>query len=216
MRADRLGLMPEASDRDLWIRVRDGSPDALATFFERHARAVYNYCFRRTADWGLAEDLTSAVFLEAWRRRADVAEPDDSMLPWLLGVATNLLRNARRALRRYQAAQSRVPVWHTDPDFADEVARRLDAERRMRSVLEVAGRLPRQDQEVLALCGWMQLSYQDAALALRIPVGTVRSRLSRARARLRELSGSAGQEEGEILDPVVGIRQARGGTDHED
>jgi RNA polymerase sigma factor (sigma-70 family) len=208
--------MAEAGDRDLWILVRNGSPEALATLFERHARAVYNYCFRRTADWGMAEDLTSAVFLEAWRRRQDVAAPDDSMLPWLLGVATNLLRNARRTLRRYQATLGRVPVWHTDPDFADEVARRLDAERRMRSVLEIAGRLPRQDQEVLALCGWMELSYQDAARALQIPVGTVRSRLSRARARLRELSGPAGQEEKEILDPVAGTKHARGGTDHED
>jgi RNA polymerase sigma factor (sigma-70 family) len=208
--------MAEASDCDLWIRVRNGSPEALATLFERHARAVYNYCFRRTADWSMAEDFTSAVFLEAWRRREEVDAPDGSMLPWLLGVATNLLRNASRALRRYQAMLGRVAAWHTDPDFAEEVAKRLDAERRMRSVLEVASRLPREDQEVLALCGWMELSYQDAARALEIPVGTVRSRLSRARARLRELSGPAGQDEGETLDPVAGTKPAGGGIDHED
>jgi RNA polymerase sigma-70 factor, ECF subfamily len=215
---DRLGVMAEVGgDRDLWMQVRSGSPEALGSLFERHARAVYNYCFRRTADWGMAEDLTSAVFLEAWRRRQDVSAPDDSMLPWLLGVATNLLRNARRALRRHHGTLGRFPVWQTDPDFAEDVARRLDAERRMRSVLEVVGQLPRQDQEVLALCGWMELSYEHAARALGIPVGTVRSRLSRARARLRELSGPSEQKEGDVLDHAAGTTlPARGGNDHED
>ena len=64
--------MGQATDGDLWRRAVDGEPDAFGVLFERHAQAVYNYLFRRTADWALAEDLTSVVFLEAWRRRTDV------------------------------------------------------------------------------------------------------------------------------------------------
>ena len=65
----------------------------------------------------------------------------------------------------------------------------------MQDVLALIGRLPRREQEVFALCGWSELSYEDAALALGVPVGTVRSRLSRARARLRELEPAFGHEE---------------------
>jgi DNA-directed RNA polymerase specialized sigma24 family protein len=77
--------------------------------FDRHARAVYNHCFRRTADWSMAEDLTSVVFLEAWRRRDNVRIQRDTALPWFLGIANNLLRNAHRSLRRHRAALARLP-----------------------------------------------------------------------------------------------------------
>jgi RNA polymerase sigma-70 factor (ECF subfamily) len=77
--------------------------------FDRHARAVYNHCFRRTADWSMAEDLTSVVFLEAWWRRDDVRIQPDTALPWFLGIANNLLRNAHRSLRRHRAALARLP-----------------------------------------------------------------------------------------------------------
>jgi RNA polymerase sigma-70 factor, ECF subfamily len=59
------------------------TPSGFGRLFERHGRAVYNYCFRRTADWSAAEDLTSVVFLEAWRRRKDLRLDGDSLLPWL-------------------------------------------------------------------------------------------------------------------------------------
>ena len=75
-----------ATDVELWRRAVDGDPDSFGVVFERHARTVYNYLFRRTADWSLAEDLTSVVFLEAWRRRADVGFESEAALPWLLGV----------------------------------------------------------------------------------------------------------------------------------
>jgi RNA polymerase sigma factor (sigma-70 family) len=163
------------------------TPEALGELFETHARAIYNYCFRRTADWAAAEDLTSAVFLEAWRRRKDVDLVSEPPLPWLYGVATNLLRNHRRSLRRYRSALDRVPPPGPTPDFAEETAERLDDERRMREVLGDVERLPRAQQEVLALCVWAGLGYEDAARALGVPVGTVRSRLARARAELASL-----------------------------
>jgi RNA polymerase sigma factor (sigma-70 family) len=185
--------MGQATDAELWQRAVDGEPEAFGVLFERHAKPVYNYLFRRTADWALAEDLTSAVFLEAWRRRRDVRLERDLALPWLLGVATNVLRNRRRSQWRYRAALARIPR-EQGADFADDADGRLDDERRMRVVLRSLGKLPKREQDVVALCAWADLSYEEAAAALGIPVGTVRSRLSRARAQLRELGDEGGHE----------------------
>jgi RNA polymerase sigma factor (sigma-70 family) len=163
------------------------TPERFGELFEEHADAVYNFCFRRLADWAMAEDMTSAVFLEAWRRRDRVDLVDQPPLPWLLGVATNLMRNHRRSLRRARAALDRFHASASAPDFGDELADRLDAEGQMRAVHQRIGSLAPQEREALELCVWAELSYTDAARALGVPVGTVRSRLSRARARLREL-----------------------------
>jgi RNA polymerase sigma-70 factor (ECF subfamily) len=178
------------SDVELWDLAVGGDHERFGVLFERHARSVYNHCFRRTASWADAEELTSAVFAEAWRRRRDVRPIGESVRPWLLGVANNLLRNHRRSLRRYRAALARLPSQGAEPDPADDVAGRMADERRMARVLALVERLPRRDQDVLALCAWSELTYQEAAIALDIPVGTVRSRLARARARLAELDGN--------------------------
>jgi RNA polymerase sigma factor (sigma-70 family) len=165
------------------------TPERFAELFEEHANTVYNFCFRRLADWAMAEDMTSAVFLEAWRRRDKVDLVGEPPLPWLLGVATNLMRNHRRSLRRASAALERFHGSASVPDCGEELADRLDAEWRMRTVGERIAALAPQEREALELCAWAELSYADAARALGVPVGTVRSRLSRARARLRELLG---------------------------
>jgi len=184
----------EPEDSSLWSRARAGDTDAFGLLFERHARTVYNYCFRRVGDWAVAEDLLSIVFLEAWRRR-DASLPPGKELPWLLGIATNVVRNRRRSERRYAAALRRVPAPKPEPGFAEESEERLDDERLMQRALGLLARLPRREQDVFGLCAWFDLSYEEASLALGIPVGTVRSRLSRARARLRELDASFGHEE---------------------
>jgi RNA polymerase sigma factor (sigma-70 family) len=180
-------------DSELWRSAVAGDASAFGRLFERHSRPVYVFCFRRTGDWSLAEDLTSVVFLEAWRRRSDVRFSHESALPWLLGVATNVVRNARRSRRRHKAALERLPLEH-EPDFADEAGERLDDERRMREILRRFRTLPRREQDVVVLCRWSGLSYEEAALALDIPVGTVRSRLARARAKLLELDGLGGHD----------------------
>jgi len=182
-----------SDDSTLWARSQAGDADAFGLLFERHAKAIYNYCFRRTGDWALAEDLLSVVFLEAWRRRKKELEPG-MVLPWLYGIATNVLRNQWRSQRRYAAALRRVPGARDEPGFADAAESRIDDERRMREVLAVVAKLPRREQDVFALCAWAGLSYEEAATALGVPVGTVRSRLSRARARLRELDPDFGHE----------------------
>jgi RNA polymerase sigma-70 factor (ECF subfamily) len=131
------------------------------------------------------------VFLEAWRRRRKQLPPD-KVLPWLYGIATNVVRNRRRAERRYRAALARVPAPRFEPELTEEVESRVDDERLMRRALELLAELPRDQQDVLVLCDWSELSYDDTALALGVPVGTVRSRLSRARAALRELDLASG------------------------
>jgi RNA polymerase sigma-70 factor (ECF subfamily) len=186
----------EPSDADLWARSRAGDSDAFGLLFDRHARLIYNYCFRRVGSRATAQDLLSMVFLEAWRRR-DKELPPDKVLPWLYGIATNVVRHQRRSDRRFAAALSRLPAAEIEPDFADNSSERLDYERQARQALALLRMLPQREQDVFVLCVGMELSYEDAALALDLPVGTVRSRLSRARARIRELNPGYGHEQGE-------------------
>jgi RNA polymerase sigma factor (sigma-70 family) len=202
--ADTQGVMGEPTDAALWQRAAAGEAAAFGVLFRRHSRSVYNYCFRRTGDWSQAEELTAIVFLEAWRRRKDIRLEREQALPWLLGVATNVVRNLRRSQRRHRAALARMPHERV-ADFAPDVDERLDDERQMRAVLRAVNKLPRPDQDVLALCVWEGLSYEETALALDVPVGTVRSRLSRARARLRELTAADGHE----WDEPVPIEETR-------
>lgn len=185
------GAMDPAPDSVFWTRAADGDAAAFGVLFDRHAKAVYNFCFRRTGEWSAAEDLTSVVFLESWRRRRDVRLVGDSALPWLLGVATNVIRNRLRAERRHRSALERLPL-ERGGAFADDVDGRLDDERRMRAIVARVGALPRREQDVIALCVWAELSYEEAAAVLGVPVGTIRSRLSRAKARLRELDRRSG------------------------
>ena len=207
--------MDQRDDGELWSAFAHGDPDAFGSLFERHARTVCNYCFRRTGDWARAEDLTSVVFLECWRRR-DVGLEVDKVLPWLLGIATNVCRRQRRSLARHRAALMRLPPPEATPEFADETIERLEDERRMRVVLSLVSRLPRREQDVLALAVWAGLSYEDTAAALQIPIGTVRSRLARARARLRarvkadEAEGGDGRAVlADVLTPGGAGRDAR-------
>jgi RNA polymerase sigma factor (sigma-70 family) len=192
-----------APDAVLWSRARDGDEHAFGALFDRHARTIYNYCFRRTADWSAAEDLTSVVFLETWRRRHQVRMRSDSLLPWLYGVATNTLNNHRRSLRRHREALARIPAFPDPPEIAADVAERLDAERRMHEILSSIRNLSRRYQEVLGLCVWEGLGYAEAAEALGIPAGTVRSRLARARAQLRD--DTAG-----LMEPASGGGHKKG------
>jgi RNA polymerase sigma factor (sigma-70 family) len=159
-------------------------PEALAQLFDRHADRIYNHCFRATGDWAEAEDAVSTVFLEVWRHRHRVRLHDGSALPWLYGVATNVCRNLTRSRRRRLRGLAALPRPREEPDHAERVADRLGSTARMREVLAAVQLLPVREREVLALVAWAGLTYEQAAIALDVPVGTVRSRLSRARARL--------------------------------
>lgn len=176
------------SDRGLWDLAAEGDSGAFGQLYDRHARAIYNFLHRRTGSWSDAEDLTSAVFLQAWRRRADVVLDRDSALPWLLRTADYTARNEWRTKLRYRRALVAAHLVHSDvDDHADDVARRLDDDSRIRAVQASLKRLPRQEREIVELCVWAGLDQAAAAVALDVPIGTVKSRLSRARKHLREL-----------------------------
>ncbi|WP_372407340.1 RNA polymerase sigma factor [Streptomyces luteireticuli] len=171
-------------------RIRAGDREAFAELYEEHARTVYNHAYRLTGDWSAAEEVMSDTFLEAWRTRAKVEPEGDSLRPWLLGIATNKARNVNRGLRRKLAFLARRPAPTADTvrDFADESASRIDGGRELDAVRRALTALRRPEREVLALCVWGGLDYAQAGQALGVPVGTVRSRLSRARTRLRRLT----------------------------
>ncbi|WP_329040529.1 RNA polymerase sigma factor [Streptomyces sp. NBC_00178] len=176
------------SENELRPRIRAGDRDAFAELYEKHSGAVYRHALWLTADWATAEDVMSETFLTAWRAREHLEPEGGPLTPWLLGIATHKAENARRGIRRrlaFLGRQRQVPVV---ADFAGEVAGRVDDARRLQAVQGALDRLRRHEREVLTLCVWSGLDYQQTADALGIPVGTVRSRLSRARARLARLA----------------------------
>jgi RNA polymerase sigma-70 factor (ECF subfamily) len=171
--------------------VRAGDPDAFAALFADHAQAVYRYAAGLTGNWSAAEEVVSLTFLEAWRLRKTVKPDGGSLRPWLLGIAVNLTRNQARAARRHRAAMGRLPPPPGLPDFADELASRLDDRDRLAAVRAAVRGLPARERDVL-ICVWSGLGCAEAAQALGVPEGTVRTRLSRARRRLRALTDGAG------------------------
>jgi len=196
----------DAADEDLW-RLAGEDPQAFGQLFERHARSVYAFCVWRTGDAALAEDLTSTVFLEAWRKRSTVTLTGHSALPYLLGVANNVSRNAARSLRRYRKALGRLPPGSHAQSAEEDAVARGDAARGLEEARRALVVLTEPEREVLVLVAWSGLSYDEAALALGVPVGTVRSRLSRARQKLQhELARpSAVTIALPVLDPTPSI-----------
>ncbi|MEV7121129.1 RNA polymerase sigma factor [Kitasatospora griseola] len=169
-------------------RLRAGNPEAFRDLFRDHSSLVYRHAVRVTGNWALAEDVVSLTFLEAWRLRGKLRDEGDSPRPWLMGIAVNVLRNTTRAARRHSAAMSRLPAADAVPDFADELVGRMADSEELEAARKALARLRRPEREVFALCVWSGLGYAEAAATLGVPVGTVRSRLSRARTRLRRLA----------------------------
>ncbi|MGA8114129.1 MAG: RNA polymerase sigma factor [Actinocatenispora sp.] len=191
----------------LRARLRSGDPTAFSQIFDEHAPVVYRHAVRVLGDWATAEDVVSLTYLEAWRLRAKLRPDGESLRPWLLGIATNVLRNTTRAARRHRAALARLPVRNLVPDFAEELVGRLSDSAELAAARRALAGLRPAEREVITLCVWSGLDYAAAAEALGVPVGTVRSRLSRARNRLRKLASS-----GPGPAPGHGSGSARGET----
>jgi RNA polymerase sigma factor (sigma-70 family) len=175
------------SDEVLWARARRGDAEAFGKIYARHARAVYDYCLWRTADPQTAEDVAATVFLEAWRRCDRLDLETSSAAALLLGIANNVVRGHWRASRRQRAALTRLRTAALTEGAGPEsaVIARLDASRHLAEVEGAIRSLPQGERDVLALIADGDLSYEEAASALGVPIGTVRSRLARARNRLR-------------------------------
>lgn len=161
---NRQGAPPVAeTDTDLWAR---GDQAAFAALFDRHAEAVWNHGYRLTASWSAAEDLTSATFLTAWRRRAEVTLVRDSALPWqLYSVAGNPARTEFRRLGRFRRALGRAPRPDVVPDHAERVIASVDDDRALRRVLTAVRELPAAEREAVELCLLGELSTAAAAEA---------------------------------------------------
>lgn len=183
-----------ADVRHLRERVRAGDHDAFTDLYRDHVAAVFALAHRLTGSRALAEEVTAETFLVAWRARESVDVDDRPLLPWLLGIAARQALNATRSVRRRLAFLARRPGLSVVDDFADETAARIDDARLLERTREALASLTRAEAEVVGLCVWSGLSYAEAADALGIPVGTVRSRLARARARLRTLTADVHTE----------------------
>lgn len=162
--------------------------------FDRHARALFVYLARRLDD-ATAEDLLSETFLVAFERRASFDPLRGDPLPWLFGIATNLLaRHRRQELRAYRAFSRSVEV---EGNSADATNARIDMDRALAEVARALQHMPRAVHDTVLLFAWAELSYEQVAEATGVPVGTVRSRLNRARRALRAVPGALATITGE-------------------
>lgn len=187
MLAGRYGVMEESRSDDEVIRASLDHPAEFGHVFERHWDAVFRYLERRLGV-NAAQDLSSEVFKIAFQRRGSYQITDGtSCLLWLYGIAANLALKERRRFARHLAAVDRFSGSAIDgvDDHALDVAASVDAEQTWLQVQAALRMIDDQSREMLLLVAWEGLSYEQVAEAFDVPVGTVRSRLHRARTRLR-------------------------------
>jgi len=176
------------------IRASLDDPGRFGALFDRHATVVFRYLVRRVGV-DEAELLLGDVFRIAFEKRASYDTERPNARPWLYGIATNLLAHHRRTEARRIGATARLLARRPAGDDAtDQVVERLDAEELWPHVADAVARLPEGERDALLLYAWEELSYEEIAIALGVPVGTVRSRLNRARRNLRELRTSIGRQ----------------------
>ena len=171
-----------ATDAEIFQRsIRD--PDAFREIFERHAAAVHAYARKRIGSTA-GEEILAQTFLTAFEKRSRFDTSYGSARPWLLGIATNLIRHHLREEREHLTALGKVV--REQPEAPVDDVERLDAQRMRPKLITALLTLSDDDRETLLLLALGQLSYEEVASALRIPIGTVRSRIHRARIHLRE------------------------------
>lgn len=176
----------EPDDTELWCDLRAGDEEALRTLFVRHGHAVYNFAFRRTGSWSVADDVAQSAFTTVWRRAvagnlAELRLP--SARPILFAIARKEGANQLRSARRQARLTARIAADRELP-ATDNTDEWLAAESAMRQINESLQILPQPQREVIALVRWSGLSLAEAAESLGVPIGTVKSRLNRAHRRL--------------------------------
>ncbi|HEY9308828.1 MAG TPA: sigma-70 family RNA polymerase sigma factor [Microbacterium sp.] len=172
------------TDREI-IRLSLDAPSAFAELFERHARVIGAFAARRVGS-DAAQDVLSETMLVAFRRRADFDDTWESAKPWLLGIASRVMKKHRadeaRQWRSFEASVFRGD--HVSDGAIEQAAARADASAAVRALAPRIAALGVRDRETLLLYAWGDLTYEEVAVALGVPVGTVRSRLNRVRRRL--------------------------------
>ena len=166
-------------------------PEAFGLIYDRHAATLLRFLGRRvSAD--VAEGVLGELFRIAFERRGTFDTSRGSALPWLYGIGSNLLLKHRRGEARRLRANARLAVADEAADRSRSAAA-LNARLLFPRVADAIEALPNDERQALLLFAWEDLSYQSVAEALELPIGTVRSRLNRARARLRELLEPGGE-----------------------
>ncbi|MQY12358.1 hypothetical protein SRB5_24910 [Streptomyces sp. RB5] len=163
-------------------------PEVFARLYDRYAAGVHRYAARRLGD-GPADDITAETFLIAFRSRGRYDHTRAGARPWLFGIAGNLIGKHRRAEVRALRALARTGVDPVAESWADAADERVTAQAARQALAGALAGLAARDRHVLLLVAWADLSYQEVAEALGVPVGTVRSRLHRARRRVRAALG---------------------------
>jgi RNA polymerase sigma-70 factor (ECF subfamily) len=167
-------------DAEVLARSLD-EPGEFAVIYARHVAAILRYARRRLGETA-GEDAATEVFVRAFKQRAAYAPQHPTALPWLYWLAGQVIGDHARAQRRRlrlfaRLAETVAPASAESsgvrPDLGPEVVRGLR-------------RLAEADRETLLLVVWGELTYEEAAAAVGVPVGTVRSRISRARRQLRQ------------------------------
>ncbi len=182
-----------STDSDVIQRSRD-HPRAFGDLFHRHHVAVYRYIARR-AGTEVADEVMAETFLVAFERRERFDHTYSDARPWLFGIATTLLAAQRRREARHLNALARSAEREDDDGGLGRVAARADATADVRRIAARVRALPEGDRDVLLLHAWADLTAEQIATALNIPVGTVWSRLSRARKALRETAAGTTSKE---------------------
>lgn len=177
----------ETSEYELWTRAVEGDAGAFGELFDQHRDRVFGHALRALASRHDAEDATAIAFLELWRHRRRVRVVNGSVIGWLLLTTNNVCRNQARSARRYRLALAKLTPEQAHPDPSDELSVEMDRARRAPGVRDAFKQLSARDQDILTLCVLEELTTAEAAFALRIPIGTVKSRLFRARKRMAEL-----------------------------
>jgi RNA polymerase sigma factor (sigma-70 family) len=188
---DRTGTSP---DDEALIAASAAEPARFGEVFDRHADEIYRYVARRLGT-ETAADLVSEVFLIAFRNRASFDPARAEVRSWLYGIAVNVIRGHRRSeARRLRAlATAPVPSPAAAEPLEDQVVERVSAQQLRPELARALSRLPAAERDLLLLVAWADMSYDQAGQALGIPPGTVRSRMHRLRAKLRQSLGCEGE-----------------------
>jgi RNA polymerase sigma factor (sigma-70 family) len=169
-------------------------PAAFAAVFERHFSLVHRFLCAR-AGVEPAADLASETFAVAFRRRADYDRDRPAARPWLIGIAVNLARQARRSERRLNRALARLAGERTLHKDSPEAG--LESHGNIMALREVLADLSPNDRDLLLLFACLEFSYEQIAETMSLPIGTVRSRIHRLRHKLRgHLTQAAGEQGG--------------------
>jgi RNA polymerase sigma factor (sigma-70 family) len=177
--------VPQGQSSDaLIIAASLEAPERFEEIFDRHYETVRRYAQRRLGS-DVGEEVAAQTFLEAFASRGRFGAGYSSARPWLLGIATNLIRHQARAERVHSSAMQRLPAEREEDDVSDVES--LDAERRGPEIVAALSALSEDDRDVFLIFALAELTYQEVAEVFAIPVGTVRSRIHRVRRTLREL-----------------------------